>query len=243
MPSVASSTNYGRPLDRYPSAFLVLRQVRVWNVTTDVTCSIQANWFPGSSAGKEVCAADLTSVTVQGHLNNEGVNTFDLPALTSWAHPLQETIYSNFNKRPLWPSVKLTKSWLDLLTPPLQANDTGWTTLASTIDSVLSLQSAFNVSEALQPSWPIYQINVIVASFILDGMARLGIVDNQLDALDAVYTCLDSEPPCEWTWKSSDWNKVNKDIINGKATLVPTSASRDSLGNFYHIQFVISGES
>lgn len=241
VPTEATPTNYGIPLNKFPSAFLVLRQVQIWDAMADVTCSVQANWIPGTSVGKEACAAGLRGITVQGFNNKEGVLMNDPSVLTNWANGLGASTRSSFERPPLWPTVSLTENWLNLLTPQLAANDTGWTTLSSTIESVLSQQGDFEVSEDVNPSSPFYQINAVVASFVLDGMARMGITENRLKALDALFTCLSDEPPCEWTWDTSEWEQIIKNIIDDKATLVPTSTYRKELGKMYHIQFTISG--
>jgi hypothetical protein len=111
------------------------------------------------------------------------------PSLQRWASDQDSPNLPVFDKDPLWKSVSFTKSWLDLLTPQLDANETGWTTLAATIDSLLSRQQTSNVFTYATSGHKTFatfqQINTVLASFVLDGMARLGLVENPLDNLDA----------------------------------------------------------
>ena len=67
--------------------------------------------------------------------------------------------------------------WLNLLTPTLEATAPGRTTLASVIGKVMSQEYSIDLiagDDGTQTQVVAIQINTIVASFVADGMARVG---------------------------------------------------------------------
>lgn len=238
LPTGTTVNNYGSLLGKFPSAFLALRNVPLPSGAADVTCSIQANWAPGSSVGNYASSA---GITMAGFLGSEGTANENFPPwLGNWATGLRVSSADAKHLRT-WPKVEFTKSWLDLLTPQLIPHENGWTTLAATIDSVLSRQLQFSSATSVDVSDMYQQLNTIVASFFVDSMARVGIAENALDALDRNEPCSSNIPGCVWTYYRPNWNVVNWALIADKARLEPTPMYRNKTGQTYHAEFTVGG--
>ena len=148
-----------------------------------------------------------------------------------------------FEEHPAFRPVRLSERWLNTLTPSVNSSIPGWTTLASVIQSVVQpeykQQIPALVIEDVKTS--LYtSITSVVASFIVDGMSRVGWEENDLDVMSENAVCYSPEFGCPWDFNTTSWEKAFSALISGDATL--TSSSLQKSGKEYYWAATVAGQ-
>lgn len=259
IPKTPSKTNYGPDLVNYPSALLVIRNAPWYNVNglhTDLTCSIQADWVPGAHV-TSLIGYEITT-DQQGKLRHK-----DFSHLETWSRdrfpsgnwttgPLPEMgPPPEFNKPPAWRHISLSPTWLNVLTPDLQPNMQGYTTMASVLEKVLSQLSA--EPTAMAP-WNINidslifeKVNSVIVGFVADGLSRIGWDENYAYNISR-STVYNITPGHEYLYDTPGWNygpytwmEIWHQLLAKKAILQPTIPYRRTDGQNYTLTVTIEG--
>lgn len=147
-----------------------------------------------------------------------------------------------------WKSVELSTHWLNALTPPLELESPGRTTLASVVETVLdqiypaSFYIPLGPSGGRPPNNAAIQVNSVVATFVADGMSRLGWDENHISNLThaELFDGVD-ESAAGWNWQSDSHEEMLSSMITGKANLVPNPAYRLDNGDTYSFRVTQEG--
>ncbi|KAK5167424.1 uncharacterized protein LTR77_007123 [Saxophila tyrrhenica] len=249
IPSSPSMTNYNSSLSHYPSAFLIIRNASTFQ--SDVTCSIQADWVPGTHVTSLVSWEITTNQAAQlGDKNLAYLKQWMNDVAPSGDSQNEPTLLGpspEFQKPANWRQISISPTWLDILTPELSPDRPGWTTLASVLDAVLAQQdsAAWVPFEVYSESWHFEQINAVITSFVADGLSRLGWEENYAWALnrDTVFNTQDSSNASVsgWNYAQQEWEGVWSALIRKKATLLPNILYRHADGQNYTLQIALEG--
>ncbi|KAJ5655060.1 hypothetical protein N7490_002063 [Penicillium lividum] len=150
----------GNWISGWPSVFLDVQIPYQDQSSTGVfmSCSIDARWAVGDVVGTNI--GYMSGVPVQQ------------PSI-----PTQASVLNNWPavNDGTWQTVRLEQSWLDALTPVLDNTTSHWTTLSS----VISATGADNSSSLVVAYGDIIgSVEAAIASLVVDGMSRVGYVDN-----------------------------------------------------------------
>lgn len=242
-PSFPTTTNEGFTISNYPSAFLVIRNPTFYS---DMTCSIQADWVPGSH---------VTSLVKYEIMTNQHatLGTEDLSRLQRWTDDPWNPAGGargpppEFEKPATWQHISLSTSWLSVLTPAIDPERQGWTTMASVLDTVLGQVEPpqFAPYAVAYPSVIFEQVTAVVASFVADALSRFGWDENYAynltsDTVFNIETSSNSSTP-GWNYGRSNWLDIFTEILHGKASLQPNNIYREENGQNYTIRVGLEG--
>lgn len=240
LPKNASLTSYGALSSAYPSAFLLIERPSLPFSASDITCSVQALWVEGKTVTSNVAWSYVQATESRGEFSSAVKRAIEAWGGSNWrsfATPPAPT------QPPPWQPINLTMDWLSLLTPDIDAQQTGRTSLAALLESVINA-STYTGFTRLGPdegeSNMFIKIGTVVASFVADGTSRLGWTENELHSLTSSVVYNDFPGALQgWNWQSRDWDEVNSRLIRGTATLVP-NAQRSS-GSPYDLVVKVKG--
>ncbi|KAF2102893.1 hypothetical protein NA57DRAFT_52438 [Rhizodiscina lignyota] len=241
IPDGISNTTYGNTTNNYPSAFLVIRNSSLPMVDPTITCTVEAQWAPGLINHDYLC---------WGPQGLEGSLTDHYGSMIDWAvtRNVPASGVPDFQSIPSWEHVSLTMDWLNLLTPALDLNRTGHTTLASVLESLPQRGYLFQGVQS-----PFIAINAIVASFVADGMSRVGFYENNIADLNSTTMCTKVDAPpnpgnnlgdrqsCLWQASSNSWLNLWKDILNYKVQLTPYPPPTPNTGHHFRYYVTVTG--
>jgi hypothetical protein len=239
IPSGSSSIIDGNTTSNYPSAFLLIQDPSLPHPTT---CSVKAYWMTGAITEGDLCYPIGERHDLLGTLRQP-----DIATAVSWAYGGNNGPgLSNFQNAPGWDTVSLTADWLDVLTPALVANTTDYTTLAYVLEALRQRDYAFPDERSL-----FLAINIIVASFVVDGMSRVGYTESNVSELNQSTVCLDSPPDlgnsqgvqqtCLWEFSSDTSRNLWEDLLNGKAKLTPLPQLAPKAGTMFKYSVTLGG--
>lgn len=138
--------------------------------------------------------------------------------------------------------------WLNVLTPALNPNATGYTTLASILESIPQRDYPLQDEQSI-----FIAINAVVASFIADGMSRVGYNENKIADLNSTTICTTVDAPpnlgndqgdkqtCFWQASSNTILNLFKDILNAKAKLTPYPPLAPNTGSQFKYYVTVTG--
>lgn len=245
IPTGSSVTGWGFSINEYPSAFLLIRKPRLLFIESDIACSVQADWVPGTQVTKSAC----NDLQQQAVLSDEDLAHLGHWGWTPWCYG---TDTPTFDKPPTWQQVVLDTDWLKILTPRVNLNVHGETTLASTIATALSqecseppvdcIEGSFDDVESLI-GFVITKINAIVATFVVDGLTRIGWNENFVHDLTTESVGNDSSTGPSWIYNGVDASspRLWSEYVSGSASLLPDTAFRQSVGSTYDVAFTVQG--
>ena len=158
-PHGSATLTDGSAIDYFPSTFLDLQITH--NGTFEpfgaaYTCSIDARWIRRDTVGTQFNYDDPSSYFVFGEDEYGNENTFPYADESIPAHG----------------AVKMTLDWLNNLTPPLDDQNNGYTTMSQIFEAT-RLDDAFTDQA---PKLPFTES--IIATVVADGMSRVGYLDN-----------------------------------------------------------------
>lgn len=242
IPNGPSNTTYGKTTSKYPSAFLVIQNSGLPYLDSLVTCSVEAEWVRGIILQNKVCwgPEDL-----QGVLNSD-----DDAAVIDWAvtRGAPDSGVPDFKSATAWEPVRLTVEWLNVLTPALTPNATGYTTLASVLETLPQRDYPLQGGQSI-----FIDINAVVASFVVDGMSRVGYNENNVSDLNVSTWCtqVDAPPnlgnnqggqePCLWQFSSDTETNLFKDLLDGKLEMTPYPPPASNTGTRFRYYVTITG--
>ncbi|MCJ1394327.1 hypothetical protein MMC18_007205 [Xylographa bjoerkii] len=202
-------------VDSYPSAFLTVQVPYPGSTTqgTVFTCSIDARWAEGNNVGTNVDST--TDIFLQHGEVDSNAAVF---AYTDMILPVDDGT---------WRTVDLDISWLEALSPVLNASDNivsnhtlspeilqspGWTTLSSIFQ-----QAGYDNSTGDIDNWSdLAQFTeMIIALLVADGMSRIGLTQNsgtanQIGDFGGSY----------FPWLR-DWNSLVSALLSGGSAISP----------------------
>ena len=242
IPDGPSNTTYGNMTSKYPSAFLVIQNSGLPYLESAVTCSVKAEWVPGIILQNYVC---WRPEDLQGVLNGD-----DNAAVVEWAvtRGAPDSGVPNFKSATTWEPVRLTLDWLNVLTPALNPNATGYTTLASVLETLPQRDYPLQGGQSI-----FIDINAVIASFVVDGMSRVGYNENNLSNLNKSTLCtqIDAPPnpgnnlggkqPCLWQLSSDTEMNSFKDLLDGKLQMTPYPPPVSNSGTSLRFYVTITG--
>ncbi|CAN9099645.1 unnamed protein product [Alternaria sp. RS040] len=219
MPTGFSQTNYGEQINRYPSGFLVIQNYNFGYRKSAITCSVHADWVSGTNVASGLCWGQQRSIQQRAVLDD--VDSIDLWSITSQQTPDRPV----FNAANGWHKINTTTNWLESLTPKIQGSSTNQTTLASVIEQTQSRDGESGAVGQVKLDRFI-TISVMVASFVSDGLSRIGYTENYADDVNEDRICNGDSPSCPWNWDRWTWSQIWSDLIRGRAELHPDETHR-----------------
>lgn len=197
-----------------------------------ITCSVKASWVTGMIVDDEICQAhtNMSHYKLQATLNvDDAFSAFE------WSNDGGEP---KLQDNPKWTSVSLTNDWLNTLTPAVTSNATSYTTLASTLETITERTFPFQDQQSISMA-----MNTIIATFVADGMSRVGLIENDFLGPDsAPSVCYKNNPtPCTWYATSGTRRSLFKDLLNQKLKFAPNATFSQQPGKYFKFQFTVAG--
>jgi hypothetical protein len=127
--------------------------------------------------------------------------------------------------------------WLQSLTPAVESDMAGRTTLASIIEQTKSLYAANGDSKTDR----FITISSMVASLVVDGLSRIGYGENHENELDVQQSCVGEDSSCPWHWGRNERSEIWDAILRNKAQLQPDDAHRRESGRDYTWYATVAG--
>ncbi|KAK3661686.1 hypothetical protein LTR56_000175 [Elasticomyces elasticus] len=242
VPSELSINAFSTESESYPSVFLAIRNVTGVGA---IGCTVKAHWIPGATVASGLCDGNTASpaTTQQATISPE-----DRRALFDWTHGV---MFGNNRAldRERWPHVDLSLDWLSALTPAFETGLPGRTTLAQvlelsivkgrsmpfTIDRDHDAEIDFNLAM-------LAQVNVIVASFVADGMSRVGSLENHVYDLNKHVDYWGGDARKEgWVWYAASYQSWFNNFLTGRARFLPLSGYKNETGVWYKMEMTVAG--
>ncbi len=241
IPAGPSNTSLGVEMAEYPSALLVIQNAGLpvpFNASDIVTCSLQADWVPGTSQASWV---NLYSSTSQQSIPGEQ----DLNVLWNWASTQGIYNWPFFNKKQSWRSISMPIEWLSTLTPQMDPHIVGRTSIASLIEMRMSQQypARYLRPDTDEIRFTALQLNTIVASIVADGLSRFGWEENYTHTLfnsNVSYSKTYPDLP-GWHWRNKGPQAMYDAFIGKRAKFMPNKPYRSDVREMFKMTVTVAG--
>ncbi|KAK5743260.1 hypothetical protein LTR17_002737 [Elasticomyces elasticus] len=210
-----------------------------------IGCTVQAHWIPGATVASGLCDGTRASpaTTQQAIISPE-----DTEALFDWTHGVQ---FGDDEPQPpqRWPHVDLSLDWLSALTPALDPSLPGRTTLASVLESSivkgrsmpLTIDRIFGSERDFDLDM-LTQVNAIVASFVADGMSRVGTLENHVYDLNKYVDYWGADARKQgWVWHAATAQGWWNNFLTGRGRFLPLSDYKNETGEWYKMEMTVAG--
>lgn len=240
VPDDFSPESYNVPGAESPSALLYIQKPSLLFSNSDMTCSVKAHWVEGKNVASHVAWYEASQSRAE-------MDPDIALAVRNWGGGIYKTdVAFSTMYQPPWQHVSLTLDWLNLLTPDIDPQDTGRSTLAVLVESAAqgskTNASHFANSEDVEENDVVVKIGTIVASFIADGMSRTGWGVNAVHDLNSLSVWNGSPTDVfGWNWQSKDWDQVYSRLIKGTASLVPNIRRTNGESKTFKMDIRIQG--